>query len=180
MPIREKTLRVYPNPWTYIDHLGRPAGVVRLDPFEHNSNRAWVGARIADVTVTRKAVTEIIRGKAFQGNASDHDITWEFDDGPIEIPNTAYYRGEINAGSLIAADKLTAQQSGISSADFLDPKQLLDAMKAQAIKDYDAQNGEGAHASFAASRSDEPAPKTSPALAAKPASKDLTTQPKGD
>lgn len=146
MAIQKKTLRVVANPWQYIDHLGRPAGVCPCDPNEHTPDRRWVGAHIADAVVVRPARVTQIAGQSFTRSAAVHDITWRHEAEPVEIPNTAYYRQRIAGGELIAADEATAAACGISRDSFERPDALLAKLKAAAIVDFDAANGIGAFA----------------------------------
>lgn len=181
MPVRERTLRVYPNPWGFIDHRGKAAGVVRLDYHEHNTNRAWVGARIKTATKTKEAVAEVIRGKVFRSGSDSHDIEWEFDSAPVEIPNSAYYRDAIATGQLVAADKATAVAAGIRAGDFEDPSRHLEKLKAAAIADFDAHNGEGAYAALNAIAAEQvEAEKPEPAPAQPTTKSTKSDQPKGD
>ena len=181
MPVRERTLRVYPNPWTFIDHRGKPAGVVRLDYHEHNTNRAWVGARIKTATKTREAVAEVIRGKVFRSGSDSHELEWEFDSTPVEIPNSVYYRDAIVTGQLIAADKASAVAAGLRAADFEEPLAHLKKLEALAIKDFDAHNGEGAFGALnAISAEQAEAEKPAPASAQSTTKSTKSDQPKGD
>jgi hypothetical protein len=59
---------------------------------------------------------------------------------PITIPNTGYYRDHIRAGSLIPADRASAEVSGVKV--FTDPKKLIPALEASAIKAFNSNYAE--------------------------------------
>lgn len=177
MAIQKKRLRALPNPWQYIDHLGRPAGVCPCDPNEHTPDRRWVGASIDTAVEVRPARVLRIGGQSYTQREASHDITWKFADEPTEIPNTAYYRQRIAGGELIAADVETAEACGISRADFVDPKALLAKLKDAAIVQFDAENGDDAFDQLnadldekraAAEAAEEALKPPKPAAAAKP------------
>lgn len=183
MAIKARTLRVLPNPWTHIDHRGLPAGVVRFDYHEHNTQRGWVGARIATATKTSGAFSEVVNGKVFTTGTDVHEIEWEFATEPVTLPNTGYYRSAVLGDGLVAADKETAIACGIRAEEFEAPAVHLAKKRAEAIAEFDAHNGEGAFDALAEDRKPvvvaPAAPTPVPALAKlKPALN--SDQPKGD
>lgn len=153
MPIPVKTLSVLPNPWTYIDHKGRPAGRF---PYESAdgvpTDGRTIGSHIASAEEIQAAKTVRIAGQTFQLSAADHDIQVAYSSDPVTVPNTQYYRKAISRGDLIAADVRSATLSGIAQKDFESYDKHIDAKRAQAIADFDAANGDGAFAYFAEER----------------------------
>src|SRR6478752_10448461 len=147
MPFLNKKLRVYPNPWTYIDHLGRPAGRLPFDGFEHSQSPGSVGASITDVTQVQSAMVMRVAGRDLEVNPAQHDHRITYAAGYVEIPNTAFYRDALKRLDLVAADKETASEAGIK---FEDPKKVLDSYKAEAIAKFNAETAEDAYARFGA------------------------------
>jgi hypothetical protein len=144
--MRLPTLRVFPNPWTHIDQFGNPAGTCPCDAFEHNPTPgARVGAHIAEAKLVRKGEVRTIAGKATVAIPHDHQVRWEYSADAVTLPNTAYYRERVREADLIAADEATATVCGIK---FVEPKKALEAARAAATSEFDAQNGSGAFASL--------------------------------
>jgi hypothetical protein len=123
----------------------------------------------------RPARSVQIQGQTFVQREASHDIEWSFDSEPIEIPNTGYYRQRIAYGELIAADQDTASVCGILPDQFVEPKALLPKLKEAAIKQFDAENGDGAYEYLAAERASSLAaaagPETAPVVAPSDVSK---------
>jgi hypothetical protein len=149
MPIPTKKLRVLPNPWTYIDHKGRPAGRF---PYEATDgvmpDGRTIGSRIASAEEVQAAKSVRIAGFTFQLQPADHDIQIAYDDEPVTVGNTAYYRKAIASGQLIAADVETANVAGIKSKYFESYARHVDGKREAAIAEFDAANGDGAFAHF--------------------------------
>lgn len=118
-------LRVFPNPWAAFDKEGLPCGVCPRDPeSDGGAPGQYVGAR-----VDRK------RTKVLQdfGEMAQHELrspmqrtTYEylgipsdapdlaeqlFAKEPVVVPRTKYYRDRIADGSLLCADKATAESA---------------------------------------------------------------------
>lgn len=150
MPIPVKKLRVLPNPWACIDHMGRPCGTVPCDPVEHVTvDRRWVGAT-PRARLLNKQESYRVRGVEVVTRGADHDLVWEFATEPVELPNTAYYRERICQGDLIAVDQKTLTAAGGGKYD--EHLALLESIKSKAIKNFDAVNGEGTFEGFRAER----------------------------
>lgn len=149
MPIPVKTLSVLPNPWSYIDHKGRPAGRF---PYETTDgvmpDGRTIGSHIATAEEVRAAKTVRVAGFSFQLSVADHDIQIAYSAEPTTVPNTQYYRKAIVRGDLIAADIKTATLSGIAAKDFESYSKHIESKRAQAIAEFDAANGEDAFAHF--------------------------------
>lgn len=113
------TLDVYPNPYAALDARARPSGAFPWDP-EHKPERGHVGAsrRVCEKT---------------------GDLVFDFDKGPLTLPNTIHYRRGIQSCQLVAADAATADACGFA---FDDPKAVLDAAKTDAAKHWRDQHGE--------------------------------------
>jgi|SRR6478735_6135492 len=145
MPFPTKKLRVYPNPFTYIDHFGRPAGRLPFDGYEHSQTPGAVGASITDVVLTQSAMFMRVAGRDLEVNPPQHDHRITYSKDAVEIPNTAYYRDALKRLDLVAADKDTALEAGIK---FEDPSKVLAAYKAEAVAKFNAETAEDAYARF--------------------------------
>jgi len=141
-----RTLRVHPNPYILgtVDHLGRPAGRVRCDYYEH-AKTGFVGAQLTDFVEVQPAVEQRMGGRTFVHSQARHDHRVTYSKVAVEIPNTAYYRDAIKRGDLFAADKKTWVACGGAAASFVEPKEALAKAKAEAIEHFDAATGEDAH-----------------------------------
>lgn len=134
---RLPTIRVLANPYAHLDHEGRPAGVVMLDPVEHapyasdGEPRRFVGAAID----TEK--TEVYQRAAESSAQSDLQEThWTFSNEVQELPRTHYYLDAIRNGELFAGDEETADQVGIP---FVEPAKALEAAKTKALALWQAE-----------------------------------------
>jgi len=145
MPVLRKTLSVVPNPWTFIDHKGLPAGVCLVEqPGGGSFLREWVGARVAKSLELSPEKRVVVGGRTHVAKYAVHHNMWEHDTEPVTVQNTAYYRKKVARGELLAADAVSAAECGISKKDFVDPKELLAQLREAAIKRFDLENGEGA------------------------------------
>ncbi|MBA2686851.1 MAG: hypothetical protein H0U64_02000 [Gemmatimonadaceae bacterium] len=155
MPVPKPKLRVLPNPWTYIDHKGRPAGRF---PYETENGVAsdgrTIGSHIASADEVKAATSVRIAGFTFQLSAADHDIQIAYSDEPTTVPNTPYYRKAIMTGQLIAADVRTANICGIPSKDFEGYAGHVDKKRDDAVAEFDAANGDGAFKHFETDRAE--------------------------
>lgn len=145
MPFPSKKIRVFPNPYTYIDHLGRPAGRLPFDGFEHSPNPGFVGAAISNVVKIQSAMTARVAGVEMEVNPAQHDMRITYSADAVEIPKTHYYLDAIRRLDLIPADKETAQEAGVK---FEDPKKTLNDFRSEAIKRFDAETAEDAYSRF--------------------------------
>lgn len=147
MPLPTKKLRVFPNPWTYIDHLGRPAGRLPPDGYEDSPSARAIGAEITDVFETQKAMMMRVAGVDMIVNPPQHDHRITYSKDAVEIPNTPYYRYAVKGLELVAADAETAAVCGVK---FEDPTKALARLRDTAIKAFNAETGEDAHKKFGA------------------------------
>ncbi len=145
MPFPTKKLKVHPNPWTYIDHLGRPAGRLPFDGFEHSQSPGAVGASITDVVQLQSAMVMRVAGRDLEVNPAQHDHRITYSKEAVEIPNTAYYRDAIKRLDLIAADSATAKECGLK---FEDPTKVLAKCKEEAVAKFNAEAAEDAYSRF--------------------------------
>lgn len=146
----------YPNPYTAIHRLQGEtdgfswAGTMRCQQGNHVAlgELRHVGATIKESTLVRPAPTLTIRGAVVTTGYDSHDKTYEYAQTPVEVPNIPEYRDAIanNDSSgmtpLIAADKATALACGISEENFIDPYQLLETFRKQAIEQFAAGNSD--------------------------------------
>jgi hypothetical protein len=145
MPFPSKKLRVFPNPYTYIDHLGRPAGRLPFDGFEHSPSPGSVGAAITDVIKIQSAMMMRVAGQDLEISPAQHDTRITYSKEAVEIPKTHYYVDAIKRLDLVAADSGTAQEAGVK---FEDPAKVLAAYKAEAVARFNAETAEDAYARF--------------------------------
>lgn len=151
MPIPIRTLKVHPNPYVgdTIDHLGRPAGRVKCDYYEH-SKTGFVGAVLTDFVEVSPAIEHKIDGRSFSVVPAQHDHRVAYSRVAVEIPNTAYYRDAIKRGDLFAADVKTFVAAGGAAAQFVDPAKALAAARDAEIARFNAATGDDAHAEMGA------------------------------
>lgn len=147
MPVPVRRLLVRPNPWIEgcIDHFGRPAGRVAVDPHEHSPIPAtFVGCKFVDIKETvPEQITKIGKREISTAPARhDHRIAYSKED--VSIPNTGYYRDALKRGDLFPADAKTARAVGI--AKFVPPDEALKQARESAIEHFNANTGEDAHA----------------------------------
>lgn len=134
--MRLKMLLVLANPWLYIDHKGRPAGVVPKEPSAGtNDSREFVGAKLCP---KRTRITKKLgRGEL---RSAPQDTVWLFAKEPVKVPNTPYYRRHVQRGDLVAGDEATAKACGVK---FEDPSKRLAALKDAAVDRFDSDYGKG-------------------------------------
>jgi len=147
MPVPVTRLRVFPNPYIKetIDHLGRPAGRVKCDHYEH-SKTGLVGAKFAEVVETHPAQSYKVGKLNYTTAPARHDHRIAYSRVAVEIPNTGYYREAVKRGDLFAADKKTWVACGGAALTFVDPATALAKAKKETIEHFDASTGDGAHA----------------------------------
>lgn len=172
MPVQKKKLKVLPNPWTYIDHTGRPAGHVKVEQPNRGFDPRAVGSRIADDPVLTSAAQ-----KGVPLAQDVHEIEREYSKEPVEVPNTDYYRRCVINGDLIAADRETFVACGGRPKAFEAHQKHLDDKKTEAITRFDVDNGEGAFKQLAADRAEAAALKAKVAEAVKAAADDGDPEP---
>jgi hypothetical protein len=135
----KRVLRVYANPYTFIDPEGRPAGVYSYDP-ARLPGQQHVGIARLQTTVTEP------RDPSKDPRPSLMDLVHHYDAEIQEIsytpgdPGFKHYRDGIREGSLIPADEATAKAVGLP---FEDPNEVLGRARLKAVRDWqDAHDGE--------------------------------------
>jgi hypothetical protein len=135
----KRYLRVYANPYTFIDPEGRPAGVYSHDP-AHLPGQMHVGIVRLETTVTEK------RDPSKDTRSSLMDLVHHYDGEVQEIayapgdPGFKHYRDGLRSGDLIAADEATAKAAGLK---FEDPGEVLGRARLKAVREWtDAHDGE--------------------------------------
>jgi hypothetical protein len=97
------------NPFSALDHLGRPCGACPVDPFDPRyydkrkpkvTFRGNVGAARVAGEVTRPAA----RLAELRQQTERTDIEWAFVREPFEIPETSFYKRQIAEGTLLDAN----------------------------------------------------------------------------
>jgi hypothetical protein len=145
MPVPTPKLKVYPNPWVYIDHRGRPAGRLPPDPHEDSPSAGPVGAALTEVVEIKKATQMRVAGVDMETSQAQHDHRFVYSKVPVSIPNTPYYRYAVKCGDLVAADSKTASLCGIK---FEDAEKVLAKAKADAVAKFDAETDQDAYKLF--------------------------------
>jgi hypothetical protein len=101
-----------------------------------------VGAKISFAEEVRPATEIQIGDIVHQTVSADHEITWEFETEPVEVPDIQYYHEHISRNAdLIAADADTARRCGISK--FVEPAKILADAREKALTEWDSQHGKG-------------------------------------
>jgi len=146
-----------------IDDEGRPRGIVHVDRNEGGPGRL-LGAELCPIkTVFREAGTGLpaVRSVAidvgfrFPRQVSVYNFLGISAEDPLladklaacepeEIPNTPYYREQLQDGALIAANEATHLAAGIVGK-FIDPKEAIRTVEAAAITAFNS-SFEGADA----------------------------------
>lgn len=148
MPVPIRTLKVRPNPWLEIDPRGLPCGVVAYEqPILPNGNVSSDSRLVGASRVNVQKIQDAPKGAPLAQEIHTFEIKYSGED--VLLPNTSYYRRRIIRGELIAVDKPTYVAAGGSAKGFEEQAQLLEQIKAQAIRDFDAANGEGAFEALA-------------------------------
>lgn len=129
-----ETLKVVPNPYTFIDQDGEPQGACPPDVEHSAGKRMWVGARLDD------GRTKVLKVKREPGDYRlfDQVTKFVFEPGPIEIPMTPHYLDRIREGDLIAADERSYAKACGSTKGYLPPEKALAEARAKAFDDYKA------------------------------------------
>ena len=133
----QDTLRVHPNPYTFVDHKGRAAGTFPVDTADHFQDRD-AGRKVGSRVDGDK--TKILSTPA-PGEIRGHiqDTVHEYDAEPVVLPRTHHYMAGIRSGALIPADEATAAAVGMK---FVQPGEALAKARHAAIAQYRAQYGE--------------------------------------
>jgi hypothetical protein len=142
-----KLLKVYPNPYIFVDGEGRLAGACPTHAVEGGhtpGQRRFVGASL-DAKITKQ-------GDPTKLEAHEQDTTAAYLTDPIEVPDTPdfYYRQRIAHVELVIADSETAKAIG---RPFEDPARVLGRARLEAIARFKAEH-DGEAPSFA----NEPCP----------------------
>ena len=160
-----ETLKLIPNPYVFIDHLGRVAGTHPIRPDSHNGGCHKIGARVSrDVS----AKLNPLGGPGTGNTPIVQDTIWEHDAEPFTVehaPGDSFFAIAVKVGDIFPADKATADLLGV---EFKDPFALLASARAKAITDWTTNHGEPP--AFASS----PCPVGGARLAAKPTPKTTT------
>jgi hypothetical protein len=128
---KTELIRVYPNPFTFVDHEGRPAGHVQYEPTIGGAGDAqlrWIGCGVVASHVRKASDKPEHRLRGLQdqhwwGDAHDH--YWEYATEPTIVPLTGYYLRLIQHHDLFVADVESHEKVFGSRDGFVDPKQRL-------------------------------------------------------
>lgn len=117
--MKQRMLKVVPNPYSAIDQEGRPSGVVTKEGLMDH----YVGATI-DQEESRKT----------------NKAVYKFDTTTVvEVPATTYYRKRVADRELLPADEETAKYLGIEK--FEDPAAVLAKEQGAAQSDFENTYG---------------------------------------
>ena len=169
--LSDRPLVVWPNPFHALDHKGRPACAVRLDPDVSAGERRYIGAA-CKAELLRKFTDEDHPGAAVADDHAGHyDVTFDFEFAPVEVPDTGYHRDRIRDGELIPGNKSSARRSwaGGIKREFEEPIALLkrerDAASELWSQEHDGEEAPAAKIEVAAPKP-KPAPSAEPSKAA--------------
>lgn len=131
-----KLLKVIPNPFTLLDANGMPAGFTFSDPFHWSANRRFdvVGGRLTktvDKSDGPPAPEDAREVKVVVGSVVSLK--------PTPVVNSEYHRARILSGEMIAADKESAAECGIS--EFKDAATVLAEQRNLRVAEWQAEHG---------------------------------------
>lgn len=124
-------LSVCANPYSEVDHLGRPCGVIPYQPERgprgNVCRMGYVGAEI-------DAGETLVEGRESVASAlplrQTQFTVYRFRDEAETVPDHPVYREAVRTGHLVAADEATAKLCGVA---FRDPREVIAMTKAAAI-----------------------------------------------
>lgn len=120
-----KLILVYANPYTHVDHMGRPNGHLQYEPDLVNGDPhlRWVGCRVV-ATQTRKP-------EPLKGVREAHDHSWEYASDPTVLPQSAYYQRALQHHDLLPADLETWEYAFGSKEGYIDARARLGQLAAE-------------------------------------------------
>jgi hypothetical protein len=118
-------LQVLPNPYRVLDANGKPTAVVPCHP--RHAPGEFVGATKSLIVASKEDEAKFIDIKRMVGGRQVIEKTlaqfdrskasFEFSTEPVQVPAEgpvgAYYRDRVREGSLLPADRATAQKCGV-------------------------------------------------------------------
>lgn len=140
--IPTRKLKVYANPYVYVDHLGRLAGACPFDPDHAAGERRYIGAELD----TEKTKIVAVRGP-LDPRGSRTDIVWAYTVGAVEIPDTATHRRYLQHGDILPATEREHRLARVPNK-FVDPMVKLSELRAGALFAW-AERNEGDAPAFA-------------------------------
>ena len=147
-------LSVVVNPYSAVDHLGRPSGAVLKDPVEHRpyrddpknkdvskrwEKREFVGAQRQSKQLAAGRTVKV--GSAKKTFPGKFDHSFEFAKEVQTVPNTKYYQRALKNGELFAADAKSRALAGGDPALYQAPEVKLAHAKEGAIAQFVALYG---------------------------------------
>jgi hypothetical protein len=170
-----KSFRVYPNPWSAHDKDGIPCGMCPRDPdADAGGPGAYVGATVDsartevlqklekgdDIRSARQKTVYLYMGVT----SSDPELASKLLAlEPIDLPSTKYYRDRVAEGSLLCADKTSAETARFKF--FVPPAQVLSRFISAKAEEPAAEPNQSTGSPETPPSSQEP--KTPPAAASK-------------
>jgi hypothetical protein len=151
---KPKVMRIVVNAFAHLDHEGRPAAAITLDPVHENPDRRFVGAVLKSELTEARTPVEFDRSRGIvrgDNRPSLEDRWFEFDSAPqtvidlIDHGNQYYVQmaracaGEL-APVVLPANKETAKRLGVV---FSDPSAVVvETAKAAAARWAENHDGE--------------------------------------
>ena len=148
---KPKTIRVVVNPFIHLDHEGRPAAAITLDPKFENPDRRFIGAVMKSEVIEPRTPVEVDRKRRVMkgdNRPALHDRWFEFDHQAVSVldmldhGNTYYMqRAKTGPGELgpvvLPANKESAKRLGVP---FRDPSAVILETAKQAAKAWAADH----------------------------------------
>ena len=142
-----KFLSVFPNPYSFIDADGNPAGAFPCDATHTGGALQFVGARIEPVVLEEPETMTVQRRAGGQSVSATivvrpgrEKTRFVFDEKEPElVPDTAYYRQALSRGEILPANDEAARAGGIRGFRGVD--ELRDRARATAAAHFIAERG---------------------------------------
>jgi hypothetical protein len=127
-------LKVFPNPWLSVHPTKGPQAAVMVDPAGRDDGPVrWVGAEMEVVRLEERKSTDPRGHRQFARLKFPSLKAGLLSGDPIELPDTGYYRRQLQDGALVPADDFTRS---VSKARFAD----LAAAKAAGVAELESNH----------------------------------------
>lgn len=127
---------VYPNIYAAIDDLGRPCGMVPIDPGYNAGTRSFIGSEL--VSEGRERRFSVRKPRQPTGETDKDHYVVKYEAGPFRVPLTPYHREMARSDVLIPATKADAVLLGVP---FTVPVEKLMGLRDAAAKQWKADHG---------------------------------------
>ena len=123
------------NPWSALDHKGRPSGYYPI---------AGAFGQYVGVSVDATATKQLHGADPAAGIEPEWDLVWKFSTEPVEVPligaEAAHYLQGVRSGDIFPADAATSRACGQKT--FVPPAQAIEAAKKAALERWTLNYGE--------------------------------------